>query len=85
LALVTNTVEPLASAVIEHAGLGALLPVRATADKVAHAKPAPDLVHWACRQLGVEPHEAWLVGDSAFDRGAAQRGRRALHRAAHRR
>jgi phosphoglycolate phosphatase-like HAD superfamily hydrolase len=72
LALVTNTVEPLASAVIEHAGLGAWLPVRATADKVAQAKPAPDLVQWACRQLNVEPHEAWLVGDSAYDRGAAQ-------------
>jgi HAD superfamily hydrolase (TIGR01509 family) len=72
LALVTNTVEPLASVVIEHAGLGAWLPVRATADKVAQAKPAPDLVHWACRQLNVEPHEAWLVGDSAYDRGAAQ-------------
>jgi phosphoglycolate phosphatase/AHBA synthesis associated protein len=71
LALVTNTVEPLASAIIEHAGLGELLPVRATSDKVLHAKPAPDLVHYACAALKVSPAEAWMVGDSKFDRGAA--------------
>jgi phosphoglycolate phosphatase/AHBA synthesis associated protein len=72
LALVTNTVGPLAKAVLEHAKLDAYFPVRATADKVAHAKPAPDLVQWACAQLGVAPGEAWMVGDSKFDRGAAQ-------------
>jgi phosphoglycolate phosphatase/AHBA synthesis associated protein len=71
LALVTNTVEPLASSVIEHAQLGRWLSVRATADKVLHAKPAPDLVQWACSALGVEPRDAWMVGDSKFDRGAA--------------
>jgi phosphoglycolate phosphatase/AHBA synthesis associated protein len=71
LALVTNTVEPLASAVIDHAKLGAWLPVRATADQVAHAKPAPDLVQLACLGLGVTPAEAWLVGDSKYDRGSA--------------
>jgi phosphoglycolate phosphatase-like HAD superfamily hydrolase len=71
LALVTNTVEPLASAVIDHARLGQRLPVRATADQVVHAKPVPDLVQLACRGLGVEPGDAWMVGDSKYDRGAA--------------
>lgn len=71
LALVTNTIEPLASAVIDHARLGDLLPVRATANKVAHAKPAPDLIYFACQGLDVTPAEAWMVGDSQYDRGAA--------------
>lgn len=71
LALVTNTVEPLASAVVEFAQLGNFFKVRATADKVAHAKPAPDLVEFACAGLGVRPADSWMVGDSRFDRGAA--------------
>jgi HAD superfamily hydrolase (TIGR01509 family) len=72
LALVTNTVEPLASRVIDFAQLGALLPVRATADQVANGKPAPDLLLAACARLQVDPRDAWMVGDSAYDRGAAQ-------------
>jgi phosphoglycolate phosphatase/AHBA synthesis associated protein len=72
LALATNTIEPLASQVIEHARLGEFFTVRATADKVAHGKPAPDLLQWACAQLGVSPGDAWMVGDSAYDRGAAK-------------
>ncbi len=72
VALVTNTADPLASRVIEFAQLGHLLPVRATADQVAHGKPAPDLLLAACAKLEVAPRDAWMVGDSPFDRGAAQ-------------
>jgi len=39
---------------------------------VTQAKPSPQLVQLACRELGVEPAEAWMVGDSRFDRQAAQ-------------
>jgi phosphoglycolate phosphatase-like HAD superfamily hydrolase len=39
---------------------------------VPRAKPAPDLVLHACAKLGVAPSEAWMVGDSRFDRGAAE-------------
>jgi HAD superfamily hydrolase (TIGR01509 family) len=70
-AVVTNTAGPLAGRILERAGLLDLLPVRATSDLVAHAKPAPDLVRWALDALGLRPEEAWLVGDSPFDRGAA--------------
>src|SRR5687768_10175218 len=31
---------------------------------VAHAKPAPDLLLLAARQLGVDPERCWYVGDS---------------------
>jgi phosphoglycolate phosphatase/AHBA synthesis associated protein len=70
-AVVTNTAGPLAARILERARLLDLLPVRATSDLVARAKPQPDLVHWALRALGVTPGEAWMVGDSTFDRGAA--------------
>lgn len=71
-AVVTNTVGPLTREILRHAGLLRHFPVRATADRVEKAKPAPDLVQLACRELGVAPDAAWMVGDSKFDRGAAE-------------
>jgi HAD superfamily hydrolase (TIGR01509 family) len=71
-AVVTNSVTVLAEQVLELAGLRALFPVVACADQVPSAKPAPDLVLHACRQLSVNPAEAWMVGDSRYDRGAAK-------------
>ena len=38
---------------------------------VEHAKPAPDLLLLAARQLGVEPGACWYVGDSIWDMRAA--------------
>jgi phosphoglycolate phosphatase/AHBA synthesis associated protein len=70
-AVVTNTLTPLARHVLEAAGLLPLLEVVACADQVPRAKPAPDLVLHACARLGVSPAEAWMVGDSRYDRGAA--------------
>jgi HAD superfamily hydrolase (TIGR01509 family) len=72
LALVTNTVAPLAQVILRHAGLEPFFTSLATADRAAHAKPAPDLVLLACRELAVEPARAWFIGDSRYDRGAAQ-------------
>jgi len=72
LALVTNTVSPLAGKILARAGLEGFFTSLATADRVAQAKPAPDLVRLACSELGVAAHEAWMVGDSRFDRAAAQ-------------
>lgn len=69
--LVTNTVAPLTAAILDRAGLATWLPVRATADRVANAKPAPDLVQLALAELGVAPDDAVMVGDSRFDRQAA--------------
>lgn len=70
-ALVTNTVGPLAARILERAELSGLFDALATADRVQHAKPAPDLVQLACRETGVAPSEAWMVGDSKYDRLAA--------------
>lgn len=39
--------------------------------RVAHAKPAPDLLLLAARELGVDAGQAWYVGDSTWDMRAA--------------
>jgi HAD superfamily hydrolase (TIGR01509 family) len=39
--------------------------------RVAHAKPAPDLLLLAAEELGVEPSRTWYVGDSIWDMRAA--------------
>jgi len=39
--------------------------------RVAHAKPAPDLLLLAARELEVEPARTWYVGDSTWDMRAA--------------
>ena len=39
---------------------------------VEHAKPAPDLLLLAARQLDVQSEECWYVGDSTWDMRAAR-------------
>ena len=41
------------------------------ASHVEHAKPEPDLLLRAAEELGVEPAQAWYVGDSTWDMVAA--------------
>jgi phosphoglycolate phosphatase len=38
---------------------------------VEHAKPAPDLLLLAARELGVGPERCWYVGDATWDMRAA--------------
>lgn len=71
-ALVTNTVFPLAVKILEAAKLSGLFGSLATADRVPNAKPAPDLPQLALRELGVDARDAWMVGDSKYDRQASQ-------------
>ena len=40
--------------------------------RVQHAKPAPDLLLLAARELGVAPDAVWYVGDSTWDMRAAR-------------
>jgi phosphoglycolate phosphatase/AHBA synthesis associated protein len=71
-AVVTNTVSPLAAVILEGAGLRKSFETVACADQVVHAKPAPDLVRLALDRLGLSSAAAWMIGDSRFDREAAQ-------------
>jgi len=69
-AVITQTPRRIASELVDRAGGRPELIVGGT--DVAHAKPAPDMVLLACRQLEVEPREAVVVGDSHYDRDAAR-------------
>jgi beta-phosphoglucomutase-like phosphatase (HAD superfamily) len=68
-AVVTNTQKSLATAIVERSG--------ATPDVVVgggdapRGKPAPDPLILAARLLEVGTHQAWMVGDTSFDREAA--------------
>jgi HAD superfamily hydrolase (TIGR01509 family) len=42
-------------------------PTIADASHVKHAKPEPDLLLLAAKQVGVEPAACWYVGDSTWD------------------
>lgn len=52
--------------------LGLSTPARVIdGSRVAHAKPAPDLLLLAADELRVAPSDAWYVGDSTWDMRAA--------------
>jgi HAD superfamily hydrolase (TIGR01509 family) len=42
-------------------------PTIVDASHVEHAKPEPDLLLYAARELDVEPGRCWYVGDSTWD------------------
>lgn len=71
-ALVTNTVGPLAESIVEAAGLSGRLEALSCAGMVPLAKPAPDLLFLALDRLQVSAADAWMVGDSRYDREAAR-------------
>lgn len=72
LAVVTNTTTPLARDLLTVAGLLPYFQVVSCADQVGHPKPAPDVILHALAGLHVTAQQAWMVGDSRFDREAAR-------------
>ncbi|MCA9662022.1 MAG: HAD-IA family hydrolase [Myxococcales bacterium] len=68
-AVVTNTPRAMAAVILDGACLRPDVLVCGT--DVAAAKPAPDMLLAACRQLRVATSEALMIGDSRFDRQAA--------------
>lgn len=50
-------------------------PIVIDGSKVDHAKPAPDLLLYAARELGVEPSRCCYVGDAIWDMQAAAAAR----------
>jgi phosphoglycolate phosphatase len=71
LAVVTNALQRFAEAILAHYGLSPHLRLIVGADRVSPGKPHPDPLWFACRTLGVQPHEAVMVGDSINDIEAA--------------
>ena len=71
MALVTNTSTPAANYVMRSLGLERFFDAVVTRSDVPRLKPDPGMVRLAEARLGVEA--GWLVGDSSFDAGAAER------------
>lgn len=68
-AVVTNTQKSLATSIVERAG--AAPDVVVGGGDAARGKPAPDSLLLASGLLNVAPEQAWMVGDTSFDREAA--------------
>lgn len=73
-AIATSGRLETAGPVLEMLGVPAGVPI-VTRDQVPYAKPDPDLFLEAARQLGVDPSDAMVVGDSVWDLLAARRAR----------
>jgi len=73
MALVTNTSSPAANHVLGRFGIERFLDAVVTRSDVPRLKPDPAMVRLAEERLGVEA--GWLIGDSSFDAGAAERAR----------
>ncbi len=71
MALVTNTSSSAAKYVMERLGLERFFDAVVTRSDVPRLKPDPVMVRLAEARLCVEA--GWLVGDSSFDAGAAER------------
>jgi HAD superfamily hydrolase (TIGR01509 family) len=46
-------------------------PMLIDSSRVSHAKPEPDLLLLAARELGVTPDRCWVIGDATWDMQAA--------------
>jgi HAD superfamily hydrolase (TIGR01509 family) len=71
-AIATSGMMAVAERALAMLGLPGDAPM-VTRDMVRHAKPDPDLFLAAAALIGVEPRNAWVVGDSVWDLLAARR------------
>ncbi|MFB5660905.1 pyrophosphatase PpaX [Alteribacillus sp. HJP-4] len=67
LAIVTTKRRETALMGAESAGLLEYFPVVVTFDDVTRVKPDPEPLHLAMEQLGAEPEETLMIGDSHYD------------------
>lgn len=72
LAVVTNKSREFTVPLLEHMQLAAFFDLVVCGDDVAHKKPDPEPLNYACRTLGVTPAATLFIGDSRNDAFAAQ-------------
>jgi phosphoglycolate phosphatase len=72
LACVTNKRGKFALPLLEATGLAPFFGAVVSGDSVRNKKPHPEPFLEACRQLGVAPADAVVIGDSANDADAAR-------------
>jgi len=73
LAVATSARKDELARLLEIAGVSDLVEKKTSAADVESSKPDPDVVHAALGRLGVEPGQAFLVGDTPYDGEAAHR------------
>jgi HAD superfamily hydrolase (TIGR01509 family) len=73
LAVASGSSRAAVEAVLAGSGLAELLPVRVSAEEVAHGKPEPDVLLEAARRLGVPPSGCAVVEDAPPGAEAARR------------
>ena len=71
LGCVTNKPQGATSTLLAATGLAGYFEVVVAGDTIAQMKPDPEPLRYACRQMGLDPALAVLVGDSAVDVAAA--------------
>jgi phosphoglycolate phosphatase/AHBA synthesis associated protein len=69
-AVVTNTQRSLARLLVNR--IGAAPETVVGGGDAPRGKPAPDLLLVACERLEIRPRDAWMVGDSVYDKEAAR-------------
>ena len=68
---VTNSHRPIVRATLAHFRLADYFETVVTADDVPQPKPAPAMIHHACRHLGVQPGQTIFLGDTPTDAATA--------------
>ncbi|MFF2847891.1 HAD family hydrolase [Streptomyces sp. NPDC058001] len=71
MAVASGSSRAAIEAILTGTGLDALIPVRVSADEVAHGKPAPDVFLAAARLLGADPADCVVLEDAAPGAAAA--------------
>lgn len=72
IAVVTNSQREVAEALLASAGLTDFIDTLVTASDVPRPKPEPDMLLEAVERLGKLPGAVTMVGDSKYDRQAAE-------------
>jgi HAD superfamily hydrolase (TIGR01549 family) len=72
LGLVTNTYKKAALEILGYHKIKNLFDAVVGGDEIKQGKPAPDSLLEVCKRLGIRPNEAFLVGDTHNDAGAAK-------------
>jgi phosphoglycolate phosphatase len=77
-ALATNDERKDTEAILNHLGMEGLFDTILCAGEVNPPKPHPETIFAICRQLGIDPKEAVMVGDSVADMMTGKRAGVAL-------
>ncbi len=67
VALVTSKSAPEVMPFLERFPHAGLVDTVVCASDVQHPKPSPESARLACARLGVEPHQALMIGDAIYD------------------